>query len=101
MEVNMKQYWLVGLSLALIGCSNTIDIEDVREYKCGEQIIRVEFLDDESVIINNNGTNTVLAEVADNRYENSAAKIIFQKQHGDYSLSIDGHSYPICQKLVR
>ena len=42
----MMKYLLAGLPLLLAACSSTVDIQDEAEYKCGEQIVYAQMLDD-------------------------------------------------------
>lgn len=101
----MKKYLLLLLPL-LAACANKaeVEIEKKIEYKCGEQIISADFLDDESMIARINGINYVLVRVvaADGRrYENTATGMIFvQNGNGTY-LTIKGHNYPMCQEIVK
>ena len=98
------KYWVVLLPLLLAACANTVDIEKKAEYKCGEQVIVTEFLEDGSVIVRLNGVNNVLTRVASasgKRYENTASQVSFMQRDGNTYLSISGHDYPLCQELVR
>lgn len=98
------KYWVVLLPLLLAACANTVEVEHQAEYKCGEQVIVTEFLDDDSIILRLNGVNNVLTRVASStgkRYENTATRVTLIQRDGDTYLSISGRDYPLCQKVVR
>lgn len=98
------KYWVMVMPLLLAACANTVDIEKKAEYKCGEQVITTEFLDDDSMIVRVNGVNNVLTRVASSagkRYENTATQVGFMQRDGDSYLSISGRNYPMCQELIR
>lgn len=98
------KYLLLGLSLLVAACSNTVELKGKAEYKCGDQVIQAELLDDNSMIIRINGVNNVLSKVAaanGERYENIATKVTFMEQNGDYYLSIHGNNYPVCREIER
>ncbi|MCX4349718.1 MAG: MliC family protein [Alphaproteobacteria bacterium] len=100
----MMKYLLAGLPLLLAACSSTVDVQDEAEYKCGEQIVYAQMLDDESMIVKINGVNNVLARVASasgERYENIATRVTFSEMDGEKYLSINGRNYPVCQEIKR
>lgn len=100
----MKKTMIMILPLLIMGCSSVIEVEKKAEYKCGEQVINVEYLDDDSVIMRINGTRTVLASVEASsgyRYENIVAKMLFIEKKGKTILSINSHEYPLCREIVR
>lgn len=74
------------------------------EYKCGEQIISADFLDDDSMIARVDGINYVLVRVAaadGRRYENTATGMTFMQNGNGTYLTIKGRNYPMCQEIVR
>ena len=85
----MKKYLLLLLPL-LAACAGApeVEIEKKIEYKCGEQIISADFLDDDSMIARVDGINYVLVRVAaadGRRYENTATGMTFmQNGNGTY-----------------
>lgn len=98
------KYWILGLSLLLAACSSTVDMENQAEYKCGEQIVKAELLDDNSMILRINGVNNVLTKVisaAGDKYENLATRVSFTEQDGEYYLAIQGRSYPMCKRIEK
>lgn len=98
------KYLIAGLVILVGGCTNTVEVEDIREYKCGNQIIKAEFLDDDSIILQINSDNQVLNKVktaSGMRYENYLNKITFFKQDGYYYLTIDEQNYPMCLRIER
>jgi lipoprotein len=98
------KYWIAMFPLLLAACANTVEVKDKDDFKCGEQIVRAEFLDDDSIILQINGVNNVLTKVAaasGKRYENIATQIVFMQQNGDYYLTIKGRNYPVCRKIER
>ena len=73
------KYWIAMFPLLLAACANTVEVKDKDDFKCGEQIVRAEFLDDDSIILQINGVNNVLTKVAaasGKRYENIATQIV-------------------------
>ena len=58
------KYWILGLSLMVMACSHSVDVKDQASYKCGDQIIRVTVLNDNSMIVHANGIDHVLTKVA-------------------------------------
>jgi len=100
----MKKYLLIGLPLLAMGCSSTVTVEDEAEYKCGEQIVYAQMLDDESMIVKLNGVNNVLSRVASpagERYENIATGVTFSELDGEKYLTINGRNFPVCQEIER
>ncbi len=100
----MKKYLALFLPLLIWGCANQVEVEDKTEYKCGEQVIMTEMLDDDSMIIRINGVNNVLTRVASDsgkRFENLATQVTFLQKRGDTYLGIKGRNYPLCQEIVR
>lgn len=100
----MKKYLALFLPLLAIGCANTVEVEEKIEYKCGEQVLVAEMLDDDSMIVRINGVNNVLTKVASGsgrRYENLATQVTFIQKSGDTYLMIKGHDYPLCQEIIR
>ena len=53
------KYWILGLSLMVMACSHSVDVKDQASYKCGDQIIRVTVLNDNSMIVRANGIDHV------------------------------------------
>ena len=95
---------IVLILLTLTACSHSIEIEKTEEYKCGEQIVHAQYLDDDSVILNINGTNTVLSRSASavgKRFDNSDSQMTFTKQGSNIYLSVKGKSYPLCLRLEK
>lgn len=100
----MKKYLALLLPLLVWGCANSVEVENKAEYKCGEQVIMTEMLDDDSMIIRINGVNNVLTRVASDsgkRFENLATQVTFLQKGGDTYLGIKGRNYPLCQEIVR
>lgn len=100
----MKKYLFLLLPFILNACANTVEVEKKADYKCGEQIISASFLDDNSVVMNINGSKTVLTRVesaSGYRYDNPAAQITFIQKNGDTMLNINNHEYPLCREIVR
>ncbi len=98
------RYFVLGLFFVLTSCAHTVDVDDIKEYKCGDKIITAEFLDDDSVIIKSNNINTVLNQTASEtgkRYDNSDSKMTLTIQGRDTYLSVDGTNYPLCYEIKR
>ena len=100
-----KKYLLLLLPL-LAACAGApeVEIEKKIEYKCGEQIISADFLDDDSMIARVDGINYVLVRVAaadGRRYENTATGMTFMQNGNGTYLTIKGRNYPMCQEIVR
>ena len=96
------KYTTFAAFLLLFGCTPSVDVDDVRQYKCGAQIIKASFLDDNSVILGVNGTNYVLERSAANsgrRYDNNDSNITFMQQGRNTYLIMDGKNYPLCLEL--
>ena len=94
----MKKYLLLLLPL-LAACAGApeVEIEKKIEYKCGEQIISADFLDDDSMIARVDGINYVLVRVAaadGRRYENTATGMTFMQNGNGTYLTIKGRNYP-------
>ena len=101
----MKKLLIFLLPLLLAACAGTpeVEIEKKIEYKCGEQIISADFLDDDSLIARINGVNYVLDRVAaadGRRYENTATGMTFMQSGNGTYLTIKGRNYPMCQEIV-
>ena len=96
---------LSALVLLLAACSHTISVDETVEYKCGEQIVLAEYLDDDSVVIKIDGKNTVLTRSetdSGERFDNSASKMTFIKKDNDgIYLSNNGIIYPMCIEVER
>lgn len=100
----MKKYlFLLPLLTACVAAPKA-EIEKKIEYKCGEQMISVDFLDDVSMIARIDGINYILVRATatnGSRYENTATDMTFvQNREGTY-LTIKGRSYPICQEIIK
>ncbi|MBR2299477.1 MAG: MliC family protein [Alphaproteobacteria bacterium] len=98
------RYFILGLLFLVSACANTVEIDETKEYKCGDKIVKAEFLDDDSVIIKINGNSTVLHQTASEsgtRYDNSDSKMTLTRQGRDTYLSVDGTSYPLCYEIER
>ena len=90
--------------LAACAGAPEVEIEKKIEYKCGEQIISADFLDDASMIARVDGINYVLVRVAaadGRRYENTATGMTFMQNGNGTYLTIKGRNYPMCQEIVR
>ena len=96
---------LIAFMLLLAGCTHVIKVENTVEYKCGEQIILAEYLDDESIIIKIGGQNTVLTRSetdSGERFDNATSKMTFiKKDNGSIYLSAKGNIYPMCVEIER
>lgn len=100
----MKKYIVLALPLLLCACASTVDVDEAKEYKCGDEVIMAEFLDDDSIIARVNGTNSVLSRVSSSsgkRYENTTSGISFEQKSGETYLSINGKTYPHCFEIIR
>ena len=100
----MKKYLLLLLPL-LAACTGApeVEIEKKIEYKCGEQIISADFLDDDSMIARVDGINYVLVRVAaadGRRYENTATGMTFMQNGNGTYLTIKGPNYQMCLEIV-
>ena len=98
------RYFLFVFLFCLFACAHSVEIEDIKQYKCGDKVIQVTFLDDDSVIITANGDNTVLNRTAADkgeRYDNSDLKMSFFKIGRSVYLSVDGVDYPVCYEIKR
>ena len=97
----------LGLTLGVLllaGCSHVVNVDETIEYKCGEQIVTAEYLDDESVVLKMNGKNTVLSKSATDkgeRFDNSDSHMTFVKKDGNVYLSVEGKVYPMCLEIKR
>lgn len=96
------KYLIFGLALLAGACSNTVEIDQQGDFKCGDHIVKVSLLDDDSMILRMNGINNVLnktAASAGEKYENSASGISFTELDGEQYLTINGQNYPACKKI--
>gem|GEM_PF-299853 len=96
------KYWILGLSLMVMACSHSVDVKDQASYKCGDQIIRVTVLNDNSMIVRANGIDHVLTKVASpagEKYEDAVSQVSFTKQDGEFYLGMQGRNYPLCLKI--
>lgn len=94
----------VAAVLLIAGCSSTVKVKDSASYKCGDQVIAVEVLNDNSVILKLNGTSHVLHHVVSDsghKYQNMSAGLTYWEKDGDHFLNMNGMSYPMCQELVK
>lgn len=92
------------LPLLLISCANKVEVKDATKYKCGNQVIMAEILDDDTVVITLDGKNYVLNNVvaaSGAKYENIASGIVFWNKGSDNYLEIKGQNYPLCQEIVK
>ena len=85
------KYWILGLSLMVMACSHSVDVKDQASYKCGDQIIRVTVLNDNSMIVR--------ASPAGEKYEDAVSQVSFTKQDGEFYLGMQGRNYPLCLKI--
>ena len=96
------KYWILGLSLMVMACSHSVDVKDQAGYKCGDQIIRVTVLNDNSMIVRANGIDHVLTKVASpagEKYEDAVSQVSLTKQDGEFYLGMQGRNYPLCLKI--
>lgn len=96
------KYWILGLSLMVMACSHSVDVKDQASYKCGDQIIRVTVLNDNSMIVRANSIDHVLTKVASpagEKYEDAVSQVSFTKQDGEFYLGMQGRNYPLCLKI--
>ena len=96
---------IVAFMLLLAGCSHVVNVEKTTEYKCGDKIVLVEYLDDESVVVKINGVNTVLSRSetdSGERFDNSDSKTtLIRKSNDSVYLSTEGAVYPKCLEIKR
>ncbi len=102
----MKKTLLLSAAAVLLvaGCSSTVKVKDSASYKCGDQIIAVETLNDNSVILKLNGTSHVLNHVVSDsghKYQNISAGLTYWEKDGDHFLNMNGVPYPMCRELVK
>lgn len=98
----MMKYMVLFLPMLVMGCANSVDVENKAEYKCGNQIVTATYLEDDSVIAKIDGVNYVLTRVASaqgNRFENVASQITFLQNGSDVNLAMRGYNYPLCQEI--
>ncbi len=96
------KYWILGLSLLVMACSRSVDVKDQASYKCGDQIIRVTVLNDNSMIVRANGIDHVLTKTlspAGEKYEDTVSMVSFTKQDGEFFLAMQGRNYPVCKRI--
>jgi len=96
------KYAVFMMFLLLLGCTPTVEVDDVKQYKCGAEIINATFLEDNSMILRVNGTNYVLNRSAANsgrRYDNADSKITFMQQGSNTYLIMNGQNYPLCLEI--
>lgn len=94
-------FLLCGLA-GLVGCTPTIDIDKSTTYKCGDKIIHVDYLDDDSVILTSNGESNVLNRVEDEngyRYDNADSQLVLHRQDGIVYFAVQGKTYPMCFEI--
>lgn len=101
----MKKYMFgMALLLAAAACTNSVEVKNELEYKCGSQVVRAEVLDDNSMVVHMNGVNYVLTRVAyadGTRYENLVSNVSLTSTGGDTYLAVNGVNYPMCQEISR
>lgn len=98
------KYWILGLPLLVMACTNNVAVKDQAEYKCGDQIVQAKVLNDNSMILRINGINHVLSRTisaAGEKYQEPGTGISFTQQDGDLYLAMHGINYPMCQKISR
>lgn len=98
------KYWILGLSLLAGACSNMVEVDQQADFKCGDNIVKISLLDDDSMILQMNGINNVLTKTAfsdGEKYENSVSGVSFTEQNGEHYLAVNGQSYPACKKIKR
>lgn len=96
------KYLIFGLVLLAGACSNTVEVDQQAAFKCGDHIVNISLLDDDSMILRMNGINNVLNKTVDSageKYENSVSGISFTDLDGEYYLTINGQNYPACKKI--
>lgn len=100
----MKKLSLFLLPLLVAGCSNAVEIEDKADYKCGDQVISVEMLEDETAVLRMNSTNYVLNRVvtaSGAKYEGMKSGISFWSKGDEAYLAVGDKSYPKCKEMVK
>ena len=96
------KFGLLFLAALLQACTPSVDVDDIRQYKCGAQIVKASFLDDDSMILGVNDINYVLNRSAANsrkRYDNDGGNISFMQQGRNTYLIMNGKNYPLCLEL--
>ena len=96
------KYWIFVLLAFASGCTPSVDVEAVKQYKCGAEIVKASFLEDNSMILGVNGTNYVLNRSATNsglRYDNDDSSISFTQLGRNTYLIMNGKNYPLCLEL--
>lgn len=88
--------------LLLQACTHSVNVDDIKQYKCGSEIIKATFLDDDSMIVDVNGSNYVLNRSAANygqRYDNNDSKVTFMQQGNNTYFIMNGNNYPLCLEI--
>ena len=96
--------FILGTVLVLGACAHTVDVEDMLEYKCGDQVIETMFLSDDSVIVSLNNNKFVLNKTASEdgvRYDNTNSKVSLRQDGSDTYLSANGINYPLCYEIKK
>jgi len=100
----MKKYLALLLPLLAMGCTNTVEVKEIAQYKCGEQIISTKMLGDNSVILTIDNQDNVLIPTispAGKKYTNMTEQIYFWQTDGNVYLRIKERDYPMCRQLVQ
>ena len=96
------RYWICVLLTFVSACTPSVEIDEVKQYKCGAEIVKASFLEDNSMILGVNGTNYVLnrsATTSGTRYDNDNSSISFMQQGRNTYLIMNGKNYPLCLEL--
>lgn len=100
----MKKFYLLMLPLLLASCANTVEVDKTATYKCGDKVVNVQYLEDETLIATIDGNTNVLSLVVSasgEKYENVATGVIFWNKGGDNYLEIAGRGYPNCKEIIK
>lgn len=99
-----KSLALLALPLFISSCANTVEVEESIKYRCGTEIIKVDFLEDDTAILNLNGTNYALSRVVSAsgaKYQGEKTDLIFWNKGRKSYLEMGNKKYPECQEIVR
>lgn len=100
----MKKMFLLALPFLLISCAHEVEVESSADYKCGDQVLETQYLDDDSMIVKLDGRNHMLESVisaSGDKYSNSQGNIIFWNKGSDSYFELNGKSYPQCARIVK
>lgn len=97
----MKKFLMLALPIMLISaCAHKVEVEDYAKYKCGDEVVSIDFLEDDTAVLKINGDNYVLDRmVAASGAKYVGRDITFWNKGDNATLIFMGRTYPKCIQI--